>query len=45
MPPNAEEMAKLAHLAFGIGRSPEQVSVAKLSLGQNYNMDIRLNYL
>lgn len=38
-------MAKLAYLGFGIGKGPEQVSVAKLLLGQNNNMYIGLNYL
>lgn len=41
----SEEVFKLAHLAFGIGKGPGQVSGARLLMGQNNNAYIELNYL
>lgn len=39
------EMSEVAHLAFGIGKGPGQVSGARLLIGQNNNMYLELNYL
>lgn len=38
-------MFKLAHLAFGIGKGPGQVSGARVLINQNNNMCAELNYL